>query len=90
MALRRDVPLILLACYGLTLAIHWAHRDDWLSPRTLALAVPGALIVFALAAVAPAALFCALRFRLRHPRLLAMLWLAAALGLTLAAATARI
>jgi hypothetical protein len=88
--LLRGLAGILVGCYGLTLAIHWAHRDDWLRPHTFAIAVPGALIIFGLAGIVPTAFFAALRFRLRFSRPLCALWLAGAVALTVVAATARI
>ena len=87
-ALLRGVAAIFAGCYALTLVIHGAHRADWLRPHTFAIAVPGALMIFALAGIVPAAIFAALRFRLRFWRPLGALWLACALTLTVAAATA--
>ncbi len=88
--LLRGLAGILVGCYGLTLAIHWAHRDDWLRPHTFAIAVPGALIIFILAGIVPAVIFALLRFRLRFSRPLCALWLAGAVALTVLAATARV
>jgi hypothetical protein len=89
-AMLRGIAGIFVACYALTLAIHWAHRVDWLRPHTFAIAVPGALILFGLAGIVPTAFFAALRFRLRFSRPLGALWLACAVALTIIAATARI
>jgi hypothetical protein len=86
----RVIGVIFLACYGLTLIIHWAHRDDWARAHTLVIAVPGALILFGIAGIIPAALFALLGFRPRFSRPLGALWLALAAALTVVAATARI
>jgi hypothetical protein len=87
---RRGLAAIFAACYGLTLAIHWAHRDDWLRLHTFAVALPGALLIFALAGIVPLLLFALLRFRRGLAAPLGALWLIAAILLTLAAATAPI
>ena len=87
-AVLRGLAAIFAACYGLTLIIHAAHRGDWLSLHTFAIAVPGALLVFGLAGIVPAALFALLRFRRRFAAPLSALWLACAAGLAIAAATA--
>jgi len=84
------VAAIFAACYGLTLTIHWAHRVDWLQPRTFAVALPGALLIFALAGVVPVLLFALLGFRRRLVAPLGAAWLICAVLLTIAAATARI
>ena len=86
----RGVAAIFAACYGLTLAIHWAHRDDWLRPHTFAIALPGALLIFVLAGIVPLLLFALLRFRRRLAAPLGALWLVSAILLTIAAATAPI
>jgi hypothetical protein len=77
---------IFAACYVGALAVQRAHGADLGQGHTLLVSLGGALILFLLAGIAPAALFAATGFRRRFAVAAAALWLGLAAVLSVVAA----
>ena len=79
---------IFAACYAGALGVQRAHGADLGRAHTLLVSLGGALILFLLAGIAPAALYAATGFRRRFAAAAAALWLGLAALLSLVAAIA--